>query len=186
MLGAFLVCLAFACGLSCNARKASSSTSFCGCPPDAPRKPTRRPRGLQGPLLPLQDVPRRPKDAPKPLPRRPKSSEDLEGDFDRNGRPDPLQTPILDRFGMDFGLFQVEFWNVPRCLLGPHPYFELDTCLAFAPIGNITRFPFPCLVKQYLFDACSTVNLEDTVEDAPGQGTLAILAFAHCSANMPT
>ena len=48
----------------------------------------------------------------------PRRSEDvskigLEGDFDRNGRLEPLQAPILDRFRMDFQ----RFWKVLASVL---------------------------------------------------------------------
>ena len=80
-----------------------------------PKTSTRRPKML--PRRPKM-LRRRAQDAPKTRPRRPKTPPrpskmplrrsqnarkiGLEGGFDRNGRPDPLQAPILDGFGVGF------------------------------------------------------------------------------------
>ena len=81
----------------------------------APRCSKTAPRRPKTPQDRLQDAPRRPQDTPKrpqDAPRHPKTWEKRAPKNDP--KPKPLQTTILERFGLDLGAFSEGFLEVLR------------------------------------------------------------------------
>ena len=101
--------------------------SILGCPPDVPRRITRRPKGLQdGNLAPTrrpEDAPNTAKDASKTLPRclqnqpgrrlwaqgasKPPTGLECEGVWEDFG----MSGPLLTQMELDFERLQIPFWK---------------------------------------------------------------------------
>ena len=86
-------------------------------PQDAPRRPKTPPRRPKTAFKTRQDTPKMPQDAPKTRPRHPQDAPKHPKTWENrapNSDPklNPLQTSILERFGLDLGMFSGGFWNV--------------------------------------------------------------------------